>query len=91
MKSKNIIEQLYYGEISPCSQPTPDTPKYRETSKFIDDTEAAFVEKYPDCKEILEELVDAIHITAAMEGVADFEMGFELGVKFMIEVFSSEL
>ena len=88
MKSKNIIEQLYYGEICPCSQPTPDTPKYRETSKFIDDTEAAFVEKYPDCKEMLEELVDAIHIT---EGVADFEMGFELGVKFMIEVFSSEL
>ena len=48
---------------------------------------AEILDKYPDCKELLEQYSDAIHITAACEGLQDFEWGFRLGAAFMLDIF----
>ena len=83
---KSIIEQLYYGEISPCSQPTPDTEKYIKAREDIETIREELEKKYPDCKDLLEEYSDAIHVTASCEGLQDFTTGFRLGAELMIEI-----
>ena len=83
---KSILEKLYYGEISPCSIPTPTTERYYKAKEEVGHYEEELLAKYPDCKELLENYADAIHITAACEGLQDFEEGFKLGATFMIEI-----
>ena len=83
---KSILEKLYYGEISPCSLPSPTSERYFKAKEEVGQFEEALLEKYPDCKELLENYADAIHITAACEGLQDFEEGFRLGAIFMIEI-----
>ena len=81
---KSILEKLYYGEISPCSQPTPTAEGYIKAKDEVEQP------KYPDCKGLLESYADAIHITSACEGVQDFERGFSLGALIMFEIMTTE-
>ena len=83
---KSILEKLYYGEISPCSQPTPTTERYLKAKDEVDQLGEEIIAKCPDCKELLENYVDAIHITAAYERLQDFERGFSLGALTMIDI-----
>ena len=83
---KSILEKLYYGKISPCSQPTPTTERYFKAKEEVGHYEEALLTKYPDCKELLESYADAIHVTAACEGLQDFEEGFRLGALFMHDI-----
>ena len=83
---KSILEKIYYGEISPCSQPTPTTERYFKAKEEVGHYEEALLAKYPDCKELLESYADAIHVTAACEGLQDFEEGFRLGALFMHDI-----
>lgn len=85
----SIIEKLYYGELNPCSQPTPTTERYLEAKDDVEKYREEILAKYPDCKELLETYADAIHITAACEGLQDFEEGFKLGAAFMIEILNT--
>ena len=83
---KSIIEQIYYGEISPCSLPTPTCEKYIKARDAVDHIRARILQKYPDCKDLLEEYTDAIHVTASCEGLQDFTTGVRLGAELMIEI-----
>ena len=87
---KSILEKLYYGEISPCSQPTPTTERYFKAKDEVEQLSEEILSKYPDCKELLESYADAIHITAACEGLQDFEEGFRLGALIMLDVMTIE-
>ena len=87
---RSILEKLYYGEISPCSQPTPTTERYLKAKDEMDRLNEEILVKYPDCKELLESYADSIHITAACEGLQDFERGFRLGVWLMLDVMTTE-
>ena len=51
---KSILEKLYYGEISPCSLPTPTTERYFKAKDEVEKYCANILAKYPDCKELLE-------------------------------------
>ena len=86
----SILEKLYYGEISPCSRPTPTTERYMKAKEEVGQYEEAILAKYPDCKELLESYADAIHVTAACEGLQDFEEGFRLGALIMLDVMTTE-
>lgn len=83
---KNIIEQIYYGELSPCSLPTPNTEKYIKAREDIENIRKKLEKKYPDCKDLIESFVDAIHVTASCEGLQDFTTGIRLGAELMIEI-----
>ncbi len=50
----NIINKLYYGEIIPCEKPAPNTERYIKTQKTICSAEQQLLEKFPDCKELLD-------------------------------------
>lgn len=86
----SILEKLYYGEISPCSLPTPTTERYIKATDEVEQLGETLLEKFPDCKELLEQYADAIHITAACEGLQDFERGFRLGALIMLDVMTVE-
>ena len=82
----SILEKLYYGEISPCSQPNPATERYLKAKDEVEEYGSEILAKYPDCKELLESYADAIHVTAACEGLQDFEEGFRLGALIMHDI-----
>ena len=86
----SILEKLYYGEISPCSQPTPTTERYLKAKDEVERYGEEILAQYPDCKELLESYADAIHVTAACEGLQDFEEGFKLGVLLMLDVMTTK-
>ena len=52
---KSIIEEIYYGELSPCSLPTPTCEKYINARDTVERIRESILQKYPDCKELLEE------------------------------------
>ncbi len=87
---KSILEKLYYGEISPCSRPTPTTERYKEASLEVEQIKKEILAKYPDSNELIERFEDANHITAACESLQDFERGFSLGTLIMLEVMTTE-
>ena len=78
----NILNKLYYGEINPSEKPAPATKRYIENRELICSTENKLLELFPDCKELLNEYTDAIHIQAQLECEADFKRGFQLGAQF---------
>lgn len=82
----SILEKLYYGEISPCSQPTPATERYLKAKDEVEKYGSEILAKYPGCKELLESYADAIHVTAACESLQDFVRGFKLGAQLMSEM-----
>ena len=82
----DILNKLYYGEINPSKMPPPATKRYNENLKTICSIENKLLELYPDCKELLDEYTDAIHIQAQLECEADFERGFRLGAQFAAAV-----
>ncbi len=80
---KSILEKLYYGEISPCSLPSPTTKRYKEANLEVEQIKEEILTKYPDINELIERFEDAIHITSAYEGLQDFERGFRLSAAFI--------
>lgn len=66
--------------------PPPATKRYNENLKTICSIENKLLELYPDCKELLDEYTDAIHIQAQLECEADFERGFRLGALIAAEL-----
>ena len=81
---KSIIEQLYYGEICPCEKPAPQTERCIANRKTICDTDEQLLERFPECKELLDIYTEALHIETQLECEADFERGFRLGAELML-------
>ena len=84
----NIVNKLYYGEICPCEKPAPNTKRYIENREKICSTEEQLLENFPDCKELLDQYTDALHIETQLECEADFERGFRLGAALMLDILS---
>ena len=85
---KSIIEQLYYGEICPSEKPAPQTERCIENRKTICDTEEQLLVQFPDCKELLDEYTDVLHIESQLECEADFIRGFRLGAALILDILS---
>ena len=86
----NILNKLYYGEINPSEMPPPATKRYNENLKTICSIENKLLELYPDCKKLLDEYTDALHIESQLECEADFERGFRLGAEIMLSITETE-
>ena len=52
---KSVISKLYYGELCPCEKPAPSTERYIKTQKTICSAEQQLLERFPECKELLDE------------------------------------
>ena len=87
---ESTISKLYYGEISPCEKPAPNTERFRENRATIHSNEEKLLEQFPKCKELLNDYTDALRIEAQLESEADFTRGFRLGVLIALEVMTTE-
>ena len=87
---ESIISKLYYGEISPCEKPAPNTERFKENRDMIHSAEEKLLEQFPKCKELLSEYADALRIEAQLESEADFARGFRLGVLIALEAMTTE-
>lgn len=85
---KSVINKLYYGELCPCEKPAPSTERYIKTKKTICSAEQQLLERFPECKELLDEYTDVLHIESQLECEADFERGFRLGAAMMLDILS---
>ena len=82
----NIINKLYYGEICPCEKPAPNTKRCIDNRELICSTEERLLDQFPDCKELLDQYTDALHVETQLECEADFERGFRLGALIATEL-----
>ena len=88
----NIIEELWYGNISPCERDFRKGSKYSELLGYIVRHEEDLQKRLNnEEKEILEKLTEC---TNEMYGIAErevFARGFVLGARIIIEVMNTEI
>ena len=88
----NIIEELWYGNISPCEMDFKRGSKYSELLSYIVRHEEDLKKRLNDEeKEILEKFTEC---TNEMYGIAEreaFVRGFVLGARIIIEVMNTEI
>jgi len=88
----NIIEELWYGNISPCEMAFKKESKYSELLSYIVRHKEDLKKRLNDEEnEIFEKLTEC---TNEMYGIAEreaFVQGFTLGARIIIEVITTEI
>ena len=88
----NIIEELWYGNISPCERDFKRGSTYSELLGYIVRHEEDLQKRLNDEeKETLDKFTEC---TNEMYGIAEreaFERGFVLGARIIIEVMNTEI
>ena len=86
-----IIEDLYYGRISPYEMSISTTPEYQKLKALADRNEDLLRESLSDKqKELLEKLIESVTDISSISERDMFINGFRLGVKLMIDVMKDE-
>ena len=86
-----IIEDLYYGRISPYEMSISATPEYQKLKSIADRNEDLLRESLSDeQKEMLEKLIETVTDISSISERDMFINGFRLGVKLMIDVMQDE-
>lgn len=89
---KSILEQLYYGNISPWEDIYPKNPEYRTLWKKACEKEDYLAEKLPAEEAAnFTEYQDIVRKAYCMEVCESFSYGFRLGMSLLWEVVSAEL
>ena len=44
---KSIIKKLYWGEVMPCKEPSPNTQKYKDTKAHLEQVESEILKQFP--------------------------------------------
>ena len=86
-KMKSILEQFYYGNITPCGTTVTDN-RFQKIVSDIDSIESEILDKYPEIRKLLDQYRDKNGRLAGMEIENAFSKGFRLGALFMIDVFN---
>ena len=87
----SIIEDLWYGNISPCERDIKRSSEYADVLERIVQLEADLYARLNDEeKEILEKFVNCTNEMCCISERDMFVQGFMLGAKLIIEVMSSE-
>ena len=86
-----IIEDLYYGRISPYEMSISAAPEYQKLKALADRNEDLLRESLSDeQKELLDKFIEAVTDISSISERDMFINGFRLGVKLMIEVMKDE-
>ena len=82
-----IIEDLYYGRISPYEMSISATPEYQKLKVLADRNEELLRESLSDeQKELLEKLIETVTDISSISERDMFIAGFRLGMKLMMDV-----
>ena len=91
VSSMKIIEDLYYGHISPYEMSISAAPEYQKLKALADRNEDLLRESLSDeQKELLDKFIEAVTDISSISERDMFINGFRLGVKLMIEVMKDE-
>ena len=86
-----IIEDLYYGRISPYEMSISATPEYQKLKTLADRNEDLLRESLSDeQKELLEKLIETVTDISSISERDMFINGFRLGMKLMMDVMKDE-
>lgn len=86
-----IIEDLYYGRISPYEMSISATPEYQKLKALADRNEDSLRESLSDeQREMLEKLIETVTDISSISERDMFINGFRLGIKLMIDVMQDE-
>ena len=86
-----IIEDLYYGRISPYEMSISAMPEYQKLKALADRNEDLLRESLSDeQKELLEKLIETVTDISSISERDMFMAGFRLGIKLMIDVMQDE-
>ena len=86
-----IIEDLYYGRISPYEMSISATPEYQKLKALADRNEDLLRESLSDeQKELLEKLIETVTDISSISERDMFINGFRLGMKLMMDVTKDE-
>ena len=86
-----IIEDLYYGRISPYEMSISATPEYQKLKALADRNEDLLRESLSDKqKELLDKLIETVTDISSISERDMFINGFRLGVKLMMDVMKDE-
>ena len=86
-----IIEDLYYGRISPYEMNISATPEYQKLKALADRNEDLLRESLSDeQKELLEKVIETVTDISSISERDMFINGFRLGMKLMMDVMKDE-
>ena len=86
-----IIEDLYYGRISPYEMSISAAPEYQKLKALADRNEDLLRESLCDeQKELLDKLIETVTDISSISERDMFINGFRLGMKLMIDVMKDE-
>ena len=86
-----IIEDLYYGRISPYEMSISATPEYQKLKALADRNEDLLRESLSDeQKELLEKLIETVTDISSISERDMFINGVRLGMKLMMDVMTDE-
>ena len=86
-----IIEDLYYGRISPYEMSISATPEDQKLKALADRNEDLLRESLSDeQKELLEKLIETVTDISSISERDMFIAGFRLGMKLMMDVTKDE-
>ena len=91
VSNMKIIEDLYYGRVSPYEMSISTAPEYQKLKALADKNEDLLRETLSDeQKDLLEKLIECITDISSISERDMFIAGFRLGVKLMIDVMKNE-
>ena len=86
-----IIEDLYYGRISPYEMSISAAPEYQKLKALADRNEDLLRQTLSDeQKELLEKLIETVTDISSISERDMFINGFRLGMKLMMDVMKDE-
>ncbi|MGG6312402.1 DUF6809 family protein [Paenibacillus macerans] len=88
---KNIIEELFYGNLNPEERIVPTDPEYRSLNRKISDLMEEVKQRFSERDfAALEEILDLNGESNSMVISEAFVQGFKMGALVMMEVFCGE-
>ena len=86
-----IIEDLYYGRISPYEMSISAAPEYQKLRALADRNEDLLRDSLSyEQKEMLEKLIESVTDISSISERDMFINGFRLGMKLMMDVMTDE-
>ena len=91
VSSMKIIEDLYYGRISPYEMSISATPEYQKLKALADRNKDLLRESLSDeQKLLLDKLIESVTDISSISERDMFIAGFRLGMKLMMDVMKEE-
>ena len=86
-----IIEDLYFGRISPYEMNISAAPEYQKLKALADRNENLLRESlFDEQKELMEKLIESVTDISSISERDMFIAGFRLGLKLMMDVTKDE-